>query len=494
MTETKNIEKKLEEITSEGNLPEQESIERDESDRAPQSILIGIQKFIGSLKRRGKPVKPPDPRQDRTRALVLLIGGIVGSVLLFFGVFSTPPGRPNQTQRNGTQPNLGRKETSAPARLASATPLLSAQVQADESGQDRLSAADIQNTSQRNVASGQHEPEVESQRATERRDHALPQSVSKAAPPDNPIAVPITYSYGAGKASRPSSGPDEPTSFSDPFRPLAPGPSNPPATMNSLSPKSSIVFIRSGNGSPVIARNPSQSEAHLDPPALLPPGSRLIARLESSVTSALKTPVVADIEYNYEKDGAILVPAGTKAIGELQQTSANGYVGIVFHTLQMPDGRYERIDATAMDLRNEPLKGKVTGTNKGRKFLTRTLTGVGTIAAYVVGAGDSSQSVTSGTLLRDRLAGNISSAGEQELANAAYAQNIVVTLPAQTRLYIVFQKAAIEQTSAAPPRAGVTSSGPPMPTAQELRELMDLRRELNQMYSETVVPQSSATP
>jgi len=221
----------------------------------------------------------------------------------------------------------------------------------------------------------------------------------------------------------------------------------------------------------------------------------LIGRLESAVTSALKVPVVAAIEYNYERDGVILVPAGTKAIGEMQQASTNGYIGIVFHSLQMPDGRTEQIEATAMDFRNEPLKGKVTGTNKGRKFLTRTLTGVGTIAAYAVGSGGSAigQPITGGTLLRDRLAGNITSAGEQELTNAAFAQNIVVTVPAQTRFYIVFQKAAIEHLSAAPPTK-VTSGGATMPTGQELRELMDLRREINQMYTESAVPQTSSAP
>jgi type IV secretory pathway VirB10-like protein len=494
MIEANNVDKKRDEITSETTPSEQKSIEHDEIDRSPDSLLVRIQRIIDNFKRRGKPAKPPDPRQDRTRALILLIGGIVGSVLLFFGVFSTPPSRPTQAQRNGMQPNLGRKETSAPARLASATPLLNVQTQADESGQDRLSAADIQNTSQRSFASDQPALEAVSQKAAERQDHVLPQAAGKPMHVANPVAVPITYAYGAGKDSIPSTGPNEPTSFSEPFRSLVPGPPNAPSTMNSLSTKSSIVFVRSGDGSPTVSRNPARSDANLDGPALLPPGSRLIARLESSVTSALRMPVVAAIEYNYEKDGAILIPAGTKAIGELQQTSANGYVGIVFHTLQMPDGRYEKIDATAMDLRNEPLKGKVTGTNKGRKFLTRTLTGVGTIAAYVVGAGGSSESITSGTLLRDRLAGNISSAGEQELANAAYAQNIVVTLPAQTRLYIVFQKAAIEEASTAPPLASAASSGPQMPTGQELRELMDLRRQLNQMYSETVVSQSSVTP
>jgi hypothetical protein len=217
--------------------------------------------------------------------------------------------------------------------------------------------------------------------------------------------------------------------------------------------------------------------------------------LESAVSSALRVPVVADIEYNYEKDGEILVPAGTRAIGELQQTSTNGFVGIVFHSLQMPDGRIEQIEASAMDLRNQPLRGKVTGTNKGRKFLTRTLTGVGTIAASVVGSGGSAigQPITGGTLLRDRLTGNITSAGEQELTNAAFAQNIIVTVPAQTRFYIVFQKAAIEHVSTAP-QSNVTSGGSAIPTVQELRELMDLRREINQMYAESSVPQSPSAP
>jgi hypothetical protein len=161
----------------------------------------------------------------------------------------------------------------------------------------------------------------------------------------------------------------------------------------------------------------------------------------------------------------------------------------------MPDGKSQQIEASAMDLRNEPLKGKVTGTNKGRKFVTRTLTGVGTIAAYVVGSGGSAigQPITGGSLLRDRLAGNITSAGEQELTNAAFAQNIVVTVPAQTRFYIVFQKAAVEYSSAAPPTKA-SSGGTAMPTAQELRELMDLRREINQMYSESAVPQTSSAP
>jgi hypothetical protein len=163
----------------------------------------------------------------------------------------------------------------------------------------------------------------------------------------------------------------------------------------------------------------------------------------------------------------------------------------------MSDGRSEQIEAMAMDLRNEPLKGKVTGTNKGRKFLTRALSGVGTIAAYVVGSGGSGlgQAITGETLLRDRLASNIASAGEQELTNAAYSQNIVVTVPAQTRLYIVFRKGAVETIEPnAVPNTIPSTSRSDIPTAQELRELMDLRREINRMYEASAASPTSALP
>ena len=69
-----------------------------------------------------------------------------------------------------------------------------------------------------------------------------------------------------------------------------------------------------------------------------PNGSRLVARLQAAVSTAVKTPVVASIEYNYERDGEILIPAGTKAFGELQQANRQGIVSLRFHTLQMPDG------------------------------------------------------------------------------------------------------------------------------------------------------------
>jgi hypothetical protein len=225
--------------------------------------------------------------------------------------------------------------------------------------------------------------------------------------------------------------------------------------------------------------------APFEEPSLLPPGTRLVARLETAATTGLKTPVVASIEYNYERDGMIMVPAGAKAFGDIQQASSEGYLNIQFHTLRMPDGREEKIEGSAVSLDHKLLKGEVSGKNTGKKILSRTLSGVGTVAAYVVGAGGAglTRAITGETLLRDRLASNVALAGEQELANAAYAQNITVTLPANTRFYVVLQKPAVAAT---PPTSGEpTRQSVQMPTVQELRELMDLRREINRMYQES---------
>jgi hypothetical protein len=210
--------------------------------------------------------------------------------------------------------------------------------------------------------------------------------------------------------------------------------------------------------------------------------------MDAAATSALQTPVVASIEYNYERDGSIAIPAGSKVIGEVRQASTDGYVAVRFHTLQMSDGRDVSIDATATGLDLKPLRGTVSGKNTGKRILSRTLSGVGTIAAYVVGGGGGlSSAVTGETLLRDRVAGNIALAGEEQLRNAAYTQNITVTLPANMRFYVVLRKGtvSVSQPVSSVADVPVSRTQTELPTVQEIRELMDLRREINRMYQES---------
>ena len=99
-------------------------------------------------------------------------------------------------------------------------------------------------------------------------------------------------------------------------------------------------------------------------------GTRLRARLESAASTAVRTPVLAVIEYNYERDGEILVPAGARVIGHMQDADRSGYVRIEFDSLMMPDGAAMPIQAVATDLEMRPLKGKVEGKNTGKNVLS----------------------------------------------------------------------------------------------------------------------------
>jgi hypothetical protein len=70
--------------------------------------------------------------------------------------------------------------------------------------------------------------------------------------------------------------------------------------------------------------------------------------------------------------------------------------------------------------------------------------------------------------------------------NAAYSQNITGPVPANMRFYVILQKPALNTTSPVSPRSADRALQPgEIPTAQELRELMDLRREINRMYQES---------
>src|SRR5262249_6954134 len=118
---------------------------------------------------------------------------------------------------------------------------------------------------------------------------------------------------------------------------------------------------------------------------LLPTGSRLVARLQTAVSSAVKTPAIAVIEYNYERDGEIVIPVGTKAIGQLAQINQNRQVGLRFSSLELPDGTSEPIEGTSISLDYGPLKGSANGQSRVKRVLVRSLTGIGSMAAYLVG-------------------------------------------------------------------------------------------------------------
>ena len=197
-------------------------------------------------------------------------------------------------------------------------------------------------------------------------------------------------------------------------------------------------------------------------------------------------------------------PPGTKAFGDLQQANRSGNIGIRFHTLQMPDGATEKIDATAMSLAYGPLKGSVSGGNAAKRFLVRSMTGVGTMAAYLVGGpggfGGINGQLNNSVLLRERIASNAGLAGEQEMSSLAYNENIVVTVPGNTRFFLVLQQEAGDKPGSRALPGGLRNTtqiaadgSSSLPSAQELRELIDLKTELNRMYGQAAATRISGS-
>ena len=428
---------------------------------------------------------------DRSKAFLVLGTAVVLIGFAFLALFSTS-GAEKRAQERRTKPNLGRPESSAqqPGPAGSTVPLLSAdQTTGDQNG-DQLSPDDILATSRR--AQSAQPKQQEQQPIKESGQYAL-----SNAPTFNDPALDAYRRQNSVYTPPPP----------PPPAPPAAAPVQPVNDSEGLN-KSSLVFVRNST-SPTVTNaglnTGAAQQAFVErkrTTTLLPTGSRLVARLQTAVSSAVKTPVIAVIEYNYERDGEIVIPAGTKAIGQMTQANQSGQIGLRFTTLQMPDGTTENIEGSGVTLDYGPLKGTVNGQNRTKRALVRSLTGVGSMAAYLVGGsgyGGLTGPVDQSILMRERIASNIGLAGEQELMGLAYNQNIVVTLAGNTRFYIVLQEPATttRQSDVVPAvgaggRTNIASAdGQPLPTAAELRELISLKDELNRMYREVAASRTS---
>ena len=253
--------------------------------------------------------------------------------------------------------------------------------------------------------------------------------------------------------------------------------------------KSSLVYVRSvsANSASAPAReilNDPASELGLG----LATGTRLRARLESAASTAVRTPVLAVIEYNYERDGEIIVPAGAKAVGHIRNGDRSGYVDIQFDSLLMPDGAVVPIEAAATDLDFRPLKGKVEGKNTGKNVLVRSLSGIGQAGAMLLGQGSLNQPLSESDLMRERVSNNVGEAGDEEISRLAITQHIVVTISADTPIYVVLEQTPkSNQGSLQPSARSVSTSN--ATNVDQLRQLLQLQQELSQSPTSNQSPQ-----
>lgn len=433
-------------------------------------------------KRQDAPANRSGLGRDRSRSMLLLGLAAVVVVLLFFMVFSSPnhPQKQLSTKASGSA-DLGRRTTPGQNQdqAGSSTPLMNAQpTHPDEGDGKQITATDVNNTAK---------------------------PVQETVPVRPNLSVPIGQPKGV-----PAAAAEHPYALGEidvADLPVREHTAQPVSATKDATAKAesddlrqpSLIFVRniqtaSGSGmTRTQAAAIEEAVNRLD----LPTGTHLIARLESLVSSAVKAPVVASIEYNYERDGEIIVPAGAKAVGTLQDADRSGNVGIRFSTLEMPDGTTQKIDATAMSLSYGPLKGAVSGKRSGTNFLVRTFTGLGQAATYLVGGGLGAP-LSESAFLRDRIATNIGIAGDQELNGLTFNQNIVVTVPGNTRFYLVMaQGSAVTQPQTQPTPTQAASNVQPAgnpPSLDELRQLLQLRQEMNAMYQQTGNSQVAPQP
>ena len=247
--------------------------------------------------------------------------------------------------------------------------------------------------------------------------------------------------------------------------------------------KSSLIYVRTASASSANAQarelfNNQASELGLG----LATGTRLRARMESAASTAVRTPVLAVIEYNYERGGEIIVPAGAKAVGHIRNGDRSGYVDVQFDSLLMPDGAVVHIEAAATGLVLRPLKGKVEGKNTGKNVLVRSLSGIGQAGSMLVGQGSLNQPLSESDLMRERVSNNVGEAGDEEVSRLAITQHIVVTISANTPIYVVLEQTPkSNQASLQPSARSVPTSN--SANVEQLRQLLQLQQELNQSFA-----------
>jgi hypothetical protein len=473
------------------------------NDEQPEKPPTPLERILQSLRKAQPASNPPssggrrDLGKDKSKSLYVLVAAGI-AVILFLLMYLSSPQKPNQgqTPSHRGKPDLGQRTTPGQAQkqAGSTVPLLNADTsdQQPERG-SQVTPEDINRMSHANSQSVMAKPNFTANTLVPAEE-----ATGKALGAKNPSS----QQYVLGRID-----------FSDPElrqryanaqgleMSVVDVPPRSPASSNSESDlkKPSLVFVSSestANAAASLIRSESGT-AKVDAlgpqgislDSLLPAGTRLVARLESPASTTVAAPVIAAIEYNYEQDGEIVVPAGSKALGKLEQANSTGYVSLRFDRIEFPDGATGKMDGTSMGLDFAPVKGLVSGKRSGTRFLVQTLTGMGTVAAYLVGGNNLSGPISDSALLRERLADNVAIAGQNEMNGVAFNQNIMVTVPGNTRFYIVVQQTANSSGQTATPRRASTASGfagdnQAVPNLQELRELLQLRQELSQIYQQ----------
>ena len=368
--------------------------------------------------------------KDKTKTII--VGFVVLVILLvsFFGLISTKGKTKQKTTAEAGKPNLGRVVTpSAPGQIVPSENTAAPIVPDTKAG--ALDAHDIEKTRVPSLSNKTPDASV----ATSSQPTASSRAANgKALGQINQFQQPDTdpqHTKNWGPAPYAGDHPDQPQ---------ANGSSE--STQQARAEqeqygKASMVFVAHQNNAP-------DKSSSLLQPAIdnfgLASGYHVAARLESMASTALNAPVTAVVEYNYQRDGRVLIPAGARAIGKISQADPSGVMNITFTAIELPTGESTPISAIGATTSLQAIKGQVSGKNAGRSLAVRSLAGLGEAGAMLVGQGSVNSAVSESDMIRQRAAENIGSGADQQVMSLMTTQHIVVSVPAGTEIYLIFTK------------------------------------------------------
>lgn len=350
------------------------------------------------------------------KSKLILLGGALIVALLFF-IFTAVVGKSPKKRTAGKQMAMPASQAVRKEPKGSVTPLMEAVRTAtpdDASGQ--LAPADIRRT--RSSDGGT---------ASRTISRSTPGQIEAKAATVGSLGNVPSFADTQQKW-------EEPQPYGEP----TPTPASQSQQQNTLK-EPSLIFVRSQIQTRTDTTNNVNSGGDNAPLLDITPGTRIQAKLETQISSAVQAPVVAVVEYTYALGDKVVVPAGARVYGQLQQADRSGLISVKFDEIQLLDGAREKIDAIGTGLDLGPIKGNVFGKNTGKNFLVRAASGMGSVLAEIAG-NNSSAAFSEDDILRERVAENIGTAGDSEVMNLNANSRVVVSVPADTKIYIVFTK------------------------------------------------------
>jgi hypothetical protein len=355
--------------------------------------------------------------KDKSARMLLIMIGAVILVVAFFGLISTKGTHKRKTNPDeAAKPNLGRVVTSSGTGALIPSDKMAVPPAAAKNG--TLDASDIEKT-KAPVTGGTVATAGATQKGSASANKTLGDVAQFQQPNTDPEHLknwkPEPYSGNQGNNDSQSQEiQKEQEEFSKP----------------------SVVFVAHETGSQRggIQIQPEPGNFGLES------GYHVAARLEAMASTALHAPVTAVIEYNYERNGKILIPAGARAVGKIAQADATGILDIQFSSVELQDGQSIPISAIAATTSLQALKGQVTGKNTGLSFAIRSLAGLGQAGAMLIGQGNINSAISESDMIRERAAENIGNSADAQVTNLMTTQHIVVSVPAGTEIYLIFTK------------------------------------------------------